>query len=110
LLHGKRVSPELLVWAVGALAAGLGIRAVARVFEVAPTTVLAWLMEVADHAAAVCRHFLHDVHATQVPLDELFAVLRAVKVGDVSEAEAIQRLSRSPHWAGWRSIRGVNYS
>src|SRR6266436_7290937 len=32
--HGKRVAPEKLVWAVGALAEGLGIRAVARVFEV----------------------------------------------------------------------------
>ena len=38
-LHGKRVSIELLVWAVGALAEGLGIRAVARVFEVDPHTV-----------------------------------------------------------------------
>src|SRR5499433_1206998 len=42
-LHGKRVAPEKLVWAVGALAEGLGIRAVARVFEVDPNTVLAWL-------------------------------------------------------------------
>src|SRR6266704_5032743 len=38
-LHGKRVAPDLLVWAVGALAEGLGIRAVARVFEVDPNTV-----------------------------------------------------------------------
>src|SRR5215510_13137052 len=46
-LHGKRVAPDLLVWAVGALAEGLGIRAVARVFEVDPNTVLQWLVEVA---------------------------------------------------------------
>src|SRR5215831_17329908 len=39
-LHGKRVAPDLLVWAVGALAEGLGIRAVARVFEVDPNTML----------------------------------------------------------------------
>jgi transposase-like protein len=38
--HGKRVSPDLLVWAGGALAEGLGIRAVARVFAVGPNTVL----------------------------------------------------------------------
>src|SRR5262249_16930031 len=44
-LHGKRVSPDLLVWAIGTLAEGLGIRAVARVFEVDATTVLAWLVE-----------------------------------------------------------------
>ena len=97
-LHGKRVAPDLLVWAVGALAEGLGIRAVARVCEVDPNTVLQWLVEVADHAVAFSQYFLHDVRVTQVQLDELFALLSAVKAGEVSDAEAIQRLSRSPHW------------
>jgi hypothetical protein len=97
-LHGTRVAPELVVWAVGALAEGLGIRAVARVFAVDPNTVLQWLVEAADHTAALSRYFLHDVHVRQVQLDELFAVLRAVKTGEVSEAEAIERLERSPHW------------
>src|SRR5207245_226596 len=96
-LHSKRVALDLLVWAVGALAEGLGIRAVARVFEVDPNTVLQWLVEVADHATAFSRSFLHDVRVTQVQLDELFALLRAVQAGEVSEAEAITRLSRSPH-------------
>jgi transposase-like protein len=50
--YGKHVAPDLLVWAVGALAEGLGVRAVARVFEVDPNTVLAWLVEVADHLKA----------------------------------------------------------
>jgi IS1 family transposase len=95
--------PEMLVWAVGALAEGLGIRAVARVFEVDPNTVLAWLLEVADHAAAFSRHFLHDLRVTQVKPDELFALLSAVKAGEVSEAAAVQRLSRSPHWV-WAAI------
>src|SRR5713101_2747428 len=97
-LHGKRVVPERLVWAVGALAEGLGIRAVARVFEVDPNTVLQWLVEVADHAAAFPQYFLHDVRVTQVQLDELCALLSAVKAGEVSDGEAITRLSRSPHW------------
>src|SRR3989442_538469 len=86
-LHGKRVVPERLVWAVGALAEGLGIRAVARVFAVDPNTVLAWLVEVAEHAAAFSQYFLHDVRVTQVQLDELFTLLSAVKTGEVSEAE-----------------------
>jgi IS1 family transposase len=105
-LHGKRVVPEKLVWTVGALAEGLGIRAVARVFEVDPSTVLAWLVEVAEHAAAFSQYFLHDVQVTQVQLDELFALLSAVKAGEVSEAEALQRLSRSPHWV-WGAIEPV---
>jgi hypothetical protein len=105
-LHGKRVAPEKLVWAVGALAEGLGIRAVARVFEVDPNTVLAWLVEVAEHAAAFSQYFLHDVRVTQVQLDELFALLSAVKTGEGNEAEAITRLSRSPHWV-WAAIDPV---
>src|SRR6267378_4228037 len=105
-LHGKRVVPERLVWAVGALAEGLGIRAVARVFEVDPNTVLQWLVEVADHAAAFPQYFLHDVRVTQVQLDELFALLSAVKAGALSEAAAIQRLSRSPQWV-WAAIAPV---
>jgi len=99
-LPGTRVAPDKLVWAVGALAEGLGIRAVARVFEVDPNTVLAWLVEVAEHAAAFSQYFLHDVYVTQVQLDELFALLSAVKAGEVSETEALTRLSRSPHWVG----------
>jgi IS1 family transposase len=98
--------PEKLVWAVGTLAEGLGIRAVARVFEVDPNTVLAWLIEVADHATAFSRYFLHDVRVTQVQLDELFALLSAVKTGEVSAGEAITRLSRAPHWV-WAAIDPV---
>ena len=105
-MHGKRVAPDLLVWAVGALAEGLGIRAVARVFEVDPNTVLQWLVEAADHLQAFSQYFLHDVRVTQVQLDELYALLRAVKDGEVSEAEALQRLSRSPHWV-WVAIDPV---
>jgi IS1 family transposase len=106
-LHGKRVAPELLVWAVGTLAEGLGLRAVARVFEVDPNTVLQWLIEAADHAVAFSQYFLHDLRVTQVQLDELFALLSAVKVGEVSETEAIQRLSHSPQWV-WAAIDPVS--
>jgi hypothetical protein len=85
---------------VGALAEGVGLRAVARVCEVDPHTGLHWLVAVAGHAAAFTHYFLHDVRVTQVQLDELFAGLSAVKAGEVSDAEAIQRLSRSPRWVG----------
>jgi hypothetical protein len=99
-LHGRRVPAELIVWAVATLAEGLGIRAVARVFELDPNTLLQWLVEAADHAAAVSRSFLHDVRVDQVQLDELCALLSAVKTGQVSEAAALPRRSRSPHWVG----------
>jgi hypothetical protein len=99
-LQGQRVAPEKLGWAGGALAAGWGLRAVARVFAVDPNTVLAWLVEGAEQAAACSPSFLHDVRGTQGPLEELFALLSAVQPGEVSAAEASQRVSRSPHWVG----------
>jgi IS1 family transposase len=88
----------MLVWAIGALADGLGIRAVARVCETDPTTVLGWLVEAAEHLEAFSRHFLRDLDVEQVQMDELFALLGAVKDGEVSEKRAIKRLARSPHW------------
>jgi IS1 family transposase/transposase-like protein len=97
-LHGKRLAPEVLVWAAGAVAEGLGIRAVARVFAVDPNTMLHWVAAVADQAVAFSRHFLHDVQSTQVQMDELFALLSAVRAGEVREEEALPRLSRSPCW------------
>src|SRR5712692_4913654 len=85
---------------------GLGIRGTARVFEVDPNTVLQWLVEAAEHLQAFSQYVLHDVRVTQVQLDELFALLSAVKTGEVSEAEAITRLSHSPHWV-WAAIDPV---
>ena len=105
-LHGKRVPAEFLVRVIACLAEGLGIRGTARVFEVDPNTVLHWLVEVADHAAAFSQYCLHDLRVTQVQLDERFALLSAVKAWEVSDVEAIQRLSRSPHWV-WGAIDPV---
>jgi hypothetical protein len=95
--HGKRIEPQKLVWALAALAEGLGFRAVARVFEADANTILDWLVEAAEHLQAFSRHFLHDVHVDQVQLDELFALLSAVRDGEVTEARAIKCLSRSLH-------------
>src|SRR5262249_12608080 len=98
IFHGKRTSVELIVRVIACLAEGLGIRGTARVFEVDPNTVLQWLVEAAEQLRAFSRYVLHDVRVRQVQLDELFALLSAVKDGEVSEAEAIERLERSPRW------------
>jgi IS1 family transposase len=81
----------------------LGIRGTARVFEIDPNTVLQWLVEAAEQLQVFSASFLHDLHLNQVQLDELYAVLSTVRHGDMSEAEAIDRLSRSPHWV-WTAI------
>jgi len=81
---------------VGSLSKGLGIRA----------TVPQRLVAAVDHAAAFSHWFLPDPRVSQGQLDALFALLSAVKAGEVSDAEAIQRLSRSPHWV-WVAIDPV---
>lgn len=102
-LHGNPVAVELIVRVLACLAEGLGIRATARVFEVAPDTVLPWLVEAAEPLRAFAQYFLCAVHVRQVQLDEWYAVLRAVKDGHRSEAEALERLERSPSW-GWSAM------
>jgi IS1 family transposase len=97
------VSADLIVHVIGCLAEGLGVRGTARGFEVDPNTVLQWLVDAAEQLRAFSQHFLHDVRVRQVQLDELFALLSAVKDGTVSEAEAIERLERSPQWV-WAAV------
>jgi len=60
-------------------------------------------MEATEQLRAFAQFFLHDLHLTQVQLDELYAVLSALKDGTMSEEGAIERLSRSPHWV-WAAI------
>src|SRR5262252_1960075 len=98
IFHGKCASVDLIVHVIACLAEGLGIQGTARVFEVDPNTVLQWLVEAADQLRAFSRHVLHDVRVRQVQLDELFALLSAVKDGAVSGAEAIERLERMSQW------------
>src|SRR5437588_4234289 len=103
ILHGKHAEVDLIVRVLVCLAEGLGIRATARVFEVAPNTVLQWLVEAAEQLRAFSAYFLCDLHVEQLQLDELYAVLRARKAGEISEDAAIERLERSPYWV-WTAM------
>jgi IS1 family transposase len=103
LFHGKQAAVELIVRVLACLAEGLGIRATARVFEVAPNTVLQWLVEAAEHLRAFSAYFLCNIHLAQLQLDELYAVLRDLKAGAISDEEAITRLERSPSWV-WTAM------
>jgi IS1 family transposase/transposase-like protein len=107
LFHGKSRPAEDILRAIAAVAEGLGIRAVARVFETQPNTVLSWLIEAAVHAETISQYLLHDLRVSQIQLDELFARVSAVAAEQPGEAEAIERLSRSPRWV-WTAIDPVS--
>jgi IS1 family transposase len=103
IFHGKQAEVELIVRVLACLAEGLGIRATARVFEVDANTVLSWLVEAAEQLRAFSAYFLCDLHLEQLQLDELYAVLRALKAGEISDDKAIKRLERSPSWV-WTAM------
>jgi hypothetical protein len=68
------------------------------------------LVEAAEHLEAFSRYHLHVLHVEQVQMDELFAVLIAVKEGEVTEAEAIQRRRVPRIGCGWRWTRCASSS
>jgi hypothetical protein len=91
------------LWALAALAEGLGIRTVARVFEVAPNTVLAWFVEVAEHLEVCGTAWKRSV-----------ATSRVARVHDrwPYEAEKIADPQRDTAWAdtlshAWRYGHGM---
>jgi IS1 family transposase len=98
IFYGKQAAVELIVRVLACLAEGLGIRATARVFEVDANTVLHWLVEAAEQLRAFSAYFLCDLHLEPLQLDEVYAVLRDLKAGAISDEEAIKRLERSPSW------------
>ena len=107
IFHGKHLPVDLIVHTLACLAEGLGIRATARVFEVDPNTVLQWLVEAAEQLQAFSHYFLCDVHVTQLQLDELYAVLRGLRDGQISEAQALKHLESGRPWV-WTAVDPVS--
>ena len=58
------------------LAEGLGVRAVARLREVQPDTVLEWLKKAGQHCQLLSEYMMRELHVTQVQLDELWTFVR----------------------------------
>jgi hypothetical protein len=103
MFHGTRVAVELIVRVLACLAEGLGIRATARVFELAPNPVWHGLGAAAEQLRAFSASFLCARHVEQLQLDEVYAVLRARKAGEISEDAARKRLARAPYWV-WTAM------
>src|SRR3989442_4024041 len=107
ILHGKHLAVERIMRVLACLAEGLGMRAMARVLEVDPQTVLPWLVEAAEQLQAFTRYVLCDMHIKPLPLDEVYAVRRGVKDGEISEANALKRLEPARPWV-WTAIDPVS--
>ena len=75
IFYRKRVPAETIWRVLVSLAEGVGIRKTARIFDLDPNTVQAWLGQAAEHMEAVSHYLLHDLHLSQVQVDELWALL-----------------------------------
>jgi len=64
---------------IALLCEGVSPRKVARVYKVDKDTVLSWLVDGAVHSEAVLGYMLHDLHLTEVQMDELYALLSEMR-------------------------------
>jgi hypothetical protein len=88
---------------IASLCEGVGIWQVARIFEVDVNTVLGWLGEASGHVRAVSRYLLHELHVTQVQLDELYALL-GVREEEGESAKGTSRRGKRRHCWLWGAI------
>lgn len=72
-LHTDR---QDFVEAVGLLAERCSLRGIARVKRIKPETALRWLEIAGAQAAAVSGELIHDLHLTQVQIDELWTFVK----------------------------------
>ena len=73
---GLKTPLQTVCTALQELAEGMGVRAVARTHGVEPDVVLEWLRKAGQHCQALSECWLHDLHVTQVQLDELWTFVR----------------------------------
>jgi len=109
IFYRKRYGAKEIARALVALAEGIGIRAVGRIFEVEPETILSWLVEAGEHLEAFNNYMTQDLQVEQVQLDELYGVLRAYQAGELNEAETIAKLEkkRTSIWL-WTAIDPIS--
>lgn len=79
VFYGSSVPAEAIMHAIAFLCEGVSPRKVARVYKVDKDTVLSWLLDAAVHSEAVLGYMLHDLHLTEVQMDELYALLSEMR-------------------------------
>ena len=79
VFYGSRVPAQDIMRAIVTLCEGVSPRKVARIFAVDKDTVLGWLVEAAKHSEAVMGYMMHNLHLTQVQMDELYALLNGMR-------------------------------
>lgn len=71
-----RTDRSMLLDAVAMLVERNSLRAISRIKQCKPNTVLHWLDLAGQHAAVVSNHFIRDLHLTQAQIDELWTFVK----------------------------------
>ena len=79
VFYGSSKPAKDIMRAIASLCEGVSPRKVARIFEVDKDTVLSWLAQAAKHSEAVVGYMVHNLHLTQVQMDELYALLSGMR-------------------------------
>jgi hypothetical protein len=77
VFYRSPLPPDKLCQIIAVLAEGLTLQSTARVFEADVDTVKSCLTQAAAHMDAVSNYLIHDLHLTQVQVDELWAVVQS---------------------------------
>jgi IS1 family transposase len=96
IFYRSPLAPEVLSRIIKVLAEGVNLQVTARIFEDDPTTVKTCLISGAEHMEAVSHYFIHDLHLTQVQVDEWW-----VLVGLGRDEALPQTLSAHRHAHAW---------
>jgi transposase-like protein/IS1 family transposase len=79
IFYGSSVPAQDIMRAIVGLCEGVSPRKVARIFEVDKDTVFSWLVEAASHSETVIGYMVHNLHLSQVQMDELYALLNGMR-------------------------------
>jgi len=82
VFYGSSVPAQDILRGIAALGEGVSPRKVARIFGVDKDTVFDWLVQAAAHSEAVMGYMMHDLHLSQVQMDELYALLSGMRDED----------------------------
>ena len=71
-----RTEKNILLDAVAMLVERNSLRAIGRIKQSKPNTILHWLDLAGQHATAVNKHFIRSLHLTQAQIDELWTFVK----------------------------------
>lgn len=73
---GLRTKRNVVLQAIKCIVEGNGISATARIIGVKEETVLEWLRRMAEHVEAVNYYLIHDLHLSELEIDELWTFVK----------------------------------